>query len=82
MTVPTSKRSVKVHVLGNDGSFVARQDVTLGALAWRCLQGDCVTGAKVYGWPCPVANGRPCSKVTPEAWAQYLRLHELDRLGR
>lgn len=80
MTVPTSKRSVKVHVLGNDGSFVARQDVTLGALAWRCLQGDCVTGAKRHGWPCPVAPR--CAKVTPEAWAKYLRLDELDRLGR
>lgn len=80
MTVPTSQRLVTIHLMGNDGSCVASQDVTLGNLAWCCLQGDCVNGAKRHGWPCPVAPR--CSKVTPEAWAQYLRLHELDRLGR
>ena len=82
MTVPTSQRLVTIHVMGADGKCAGRQSISLGELSWRCLQGACLTGAKVYGWPCPVANGRPCSKVTPEAWAQYLRLNKLDRLGR
>ena len=80
MTVPTSKRLVTIHVMGADGKCAGRQSISLGELSWRCLQGACLTGAKRHGWPCPVAPR--CSKVTPEAWAKYLRLHELDRLGR
>ncbi len=80
MTVPTSQRLVTIHVMGADGKCAGRQSISLGELSWRCLQGACLTGAKRHGWPCPVAPR--CSKVTPEAWAQYLRLHELDRLGR
>ena len=79
-TVPTSQRLATIHVMGAGGQYAGRQTVTLGALASRCLRGICETGAMAHGWPCPVAS--TCEDASPKAWAQYLRLDELDRLGR
>ena len=77
---PLKMRRATIHIIDGNGMGIARQSVTLGWLERQCFQGKiCLMGLEP-GETCQVSAR--CTKATPEAWAKYLRLDELDRLGR
>lgn len=80
--LPLEERPVTIHVMDDDGMEADRENVTLATLSWRCSKSGlifrCPLGVEP-GQACPVAS--KCHEATPEAWARFVRLEELDRLG-
>ena len=76
---PTSLRVVTVHYVDQAGLVLARRKVALRQLSRQCREGKCPMGIR-RGEKCQIA--RRCTWATPEAWARYIRLAELDELGR
>lgn len=77
---PTSERVVTIHYVDAQGMDIARQRISLGLLSRTCFRGKTCPLGLVPGQKCQVSAR--CTMATPEAWAQYLRLNELDELGR
>ena len=78
--VPLKTRRATIHIVDSSGMGIARQTVSLGWLERQCFQGkNCPMGLE-SGETCQVSTR--CTDATPEAWAKYLRLAELDALGR
>ena len=80
--LPLEERPVTIHIFDDDGMEVDRENVPLATLSRRCARSGlifkCPLGVEP-GQACPVASR--CHEATPEAWAQFVRLEELDRLG-
>ena len=80
--LPLEERPVTIHIMNDDGMEASRENVTLATLSWRCSKSGtalrCPLGVQP-GQTCPVASR--CHEATPEAWARFVRLEELDRLG-
>ena len=80
--LPLEERPVTIHIFDDDGMEADRENVTLAMLSWRCSKSGthirCPLGVEP-GQTCPVASR--CHEATPEAWARFVRLEELDRLG-
>jgi len=79
-TVPLKFRYATIHYVDGKGLGIARQNVTLGWLERQCFRGRICPMGLEPGQTCQVSPR--CTDATPEAWARYLRLDELDRLGR
>lgn len=80
MATPVSERVVTIHCVDAQGMDIARQRISLGRLSRTCFRGKTCPMGLEPGQSCQVSAR--CTKATPEAWAQYLRLAELDDLGR
>ena len=80
--LPLEDRPVTIHIMDDGGMEASRENVTLAMLSWRCSKSGtalrCPLGVEP-GQTCPVAS--KCHEATPEAWAKFVRLGELDRLG-